>query len=57
MKSKTSLFSPGLSRNILSRFWPLWLIYLGVLLVQLPVAVSGYVSQGISARYTMECIL
>ena len=57
MKSKTSLFSPGLSRNILSRLWPLWLIYLGVLLVQLPVAVSGYVSQGISARYTMECIL
>lgn len=57
MKSKTSLFSPGLSRSILSRFWPLWLIYLGVLLVQLPVAVSGYVSQGISARYTMECIL
>lgn len=57
MRSKTSLFSPGLSRNILSRFWPLWLIYLGVLLVQLPVAVSGYVSQGISARYTMECIL
>lgn len=57
MKSKTSLFSPGLSRNILSRFWPLWLIYLGVLLVQLPVAASGYVSQGISARYTMECIL
>lgn len=57
MRSKTSSFSPGLSRNILSRFWPLWLIYLGVLLVQLPVAVSGYVSQGISARYTMECIL
>ena len=57
MKSKTSLFSPGLSRNILSRFWPLWLIYLGLLLVQLPVAISGYVSQGISARYTMECIL
>lgn len=57
MRSKTYLFSPGLSRNILSRFWPLWLIYLGVLLVQLPVAVSGYVSQGISARYTMECIL
>ena len=57
MKSKTSLFSPGLSRNILSRFWPLWLIYLGLLLVQLPVAVSGYLAQGISARYTMECIL
>ena len=57
MKSKTYLFSPGLSRSILSRFWPLWLIYLGVLLVQLPVAVSGYVSQGISVRYTMECIL
>lgn len=57
MKSKTSLFSPGLSRNILSRFWPLWLLYLGALLVQLPVAVSGYLAQGISARYTMECIL
>ena len=57
MRSKTSSFSPGLSRNILSRFWPLWLIYLGALLVQLPVAVSGYLAQGISARYTMECIL
>lgn len=57
MKSKTSLFSPGLSRNILSRFWPLWLLYLGALLVQLPVTVSGYLAQGISVRYTMECIL
>lgn len=57
MRSKTYLFSPGLSRNILSRFWPLWLVYLGLLLVQLPVAVSGYLAQGISARYTMECIL
>lgn len=46
MKSKTSLFSPGMSRNILSRFWPLWLIYLGVLLVQLPVAASEYLSYG-----------
>ena len=46
MKSKTSLFSPGLSRNILSRFWPLWLIYLGVLLVQLPVTASEYLSYG-----------
>lgn len=57
MRSKTYLFSPGLSRNILSRFWPLWLLYLGALLVQLPVTVSGYLAQGISARYTMECIL
>ena len=46
MKSKTSLFSPGLSRNILSRFWPLWIIYLGLLLVQLPVTLSGYLSYG-----------
>lgn len=46
MKSKTSLFSPGLSRNILSRFWPLWLLYLGALLVQLPVTLSGYLSYG-----------
>ena len=57
MKSKTSLFSPGLSRNILSRFWPLWLLYLGLLLVQLPVTVSGYLAQGISVRYTMDRIL
>lgn len=57
MKSKTSLFSPGLSRNILSRFWPLWLLYLGALLVQLPVTVSGYLAQGISVRYTMDRIL
>lgn len=46
MKSKTSLFNPGLSRSILSRFWPLWLIYLGVLLVQLPVTASEYLSYG-----------
>ena len=57
MKSKTSLFSPGLSRNILSRFWPLWLFYLGLLLVQLPVTVSGYLAQGINVRYTMDRIL
>ena len=57
MKSKTSLFSPGLSRNILSRFWPLWIIYLGLLLVQLPVTVSGYLAQGVSALYTMDRIL
>ena len=46
MRSKTYLFSPGLSRNILSRFWPLWLVYLGLLLVQLPVTLSGYLSYG-----------
>lgn len=46
MRSKTSSFSPGLSRNILSRFWPLWLVYLGLLLVQLPVTLSGYLSYG-----------
>ena len=57
MKSKTYLFSPGMSRNILSRFWPLWLLYLGALLVQLPVTVSGYLAQGISVRYTMDRIL
>lgn len=57
MKSKTSLFSPGLSRNIISRFWPLWIVYLGVLLVQLPFTVSGYLAQGVSALYTMDRIL
>lgn len=57
MRSKTSLFSPGLSRNILSRFWPLWLIYLGVLLVQLPVTASGYLAPGVSVRHTMDRIL
>ena len=40
MQSKTlsskGLFSPALFRNNLSRFWPLWMLYLAVWLLAMP---------------------
>lgn len=57
MKSKTSLFSPGLSRNIISRFWPLWLIYLGMLLMQLPFTASEYLTPEATEQYIASRIL
>lgn len=36
MKSKTSFFNRGISRNLLRRFWPLWAAYLAVLLLLVP---------------------
>lgn len=57
MRSKTYLFSPGLSRNILSRFWPLWLIYLGMLLMQLPFTASEYLTPEATEQYIASRIL
>ena len=33
MKSRTSFFNPAVSKNLLKRFWPLWLAYFLVLLL------------------------
>ena len=41
MKSKTSFFEPALLWNFIRRFWPLWLVYLVLTLVNLPVALVG----------------
>lgn len=57
MKSKTSLFSPGLSRSILSRFWPLWLLYFGFLSLSLPITLSSYLTPGADQPYIVGRIL
>ncbi len=47
MKSKTSFFDPGVSRNLLRRCWPLWTAWTVLLLFLLPVSLtrlSGFVS-------------
>ena len=33
MKSRTSFFNPAISKNLLKRFWPLWLAYFLILLL------------------------
>jgi len=38
MKSKTSFFNWGISKNLLKRCWPLWAAYLIVLIIALPVS-------------------
>ena len=48
MKSKTSFFEPALLWNFIRRFWPLWLVYLVLTLVNLPVALVGNTEQPIS---------
>lgn len=42
MRSKTSCFNMGLCKSLLKRFWPLWLAWLCLLLVQLPIRLSGH---------------
>lgn len=37
MKSKISLFNPGIAKNLLRRFWPLWSAYFAVIVYLLPV--------------------
>lgn len=36
MQSRTSFFNPGLSRNLLRRYWPIWAGWLIILLLALP---------------------
>lgn len=36
MKSKISFFNRGISRNLFRRFWPLWAVYLALLLLLVP---------------------
>ena len=42
MKSKTSLFNWSISKNLLKRYWPMWLAYLVLMIVVLPVDVAQY---------------
>ncbi len=49
MKSKIFFYNIGIARNLLRRFWPLWLAYLGVLL-QAPLRLFGFLSRFNSAR-------
>ena len=41
MKSKTSCFNRGLARSLLRRFWPLWAVWFGALLLVLPVDLAS----------------
>ena len=43
MKSKTSFFDPGVSRNLLRRCWPLWTAWTVLLLFLLPVILAKVV--------------
>lgn len=42
MRSRTSFFNPGLAKSLAKRFWPLWLGYLAVLMLALPINLSTY---------------
>lgn len=53
MRSKTSCFNMGLCKSLLKRFWPLWLAWLCLLLVQLPMKISSYAG---SEWYRLEII-
>ena len=41
MKSKMSFYNTGLGKNLLKRFWPLWLLYFLMLMVELPFDIAG----------------
>lgn len=60
MQSKTlsfkGLFSPALFRNNLSRFWPLWAIYLAVYLITMPTA-QFLILFGHERQWTEQMIL
>lgn len=45
MRSRTSLFNPGLAKSLVKRFWPLMLAYLAVLLLTLPLQLSSLTGQ------------
>ena len=36
MKSKTSVFDTGIFKNLLKRFWPVFLVYFIILFLSLP---------------------
>ena len=41
MKSRTSFYNKGFGLNLLRRFWPLWALWLAVLLLAAPLSVAG----------------
>ena len=51
MKSKTSFFNRGLSKNLLRRFWPLWVAYFAVLLLSFCFPLPQQLEQ--TAHYAM----
>lgn len=59
MNLRTSLFNSGLSRNLIKRYWPIWLAYFAALLLLLSASVSGELNIGYanSAIYVNRQIL
>ena len=43
MKSRTSFYNRGFGLNLLRRFWPLWALWLAVLLLAAPLNVAGVI--------------
>lgn len=41
MKSKMSFYNTGVGKNLLKRFWPLWVLYFLLLVAALPMEISG----------------
>ena len=44
MRSRTSLFNPGLSKSLLKRFWPLWTVWFWLLIFILPFNISSEIA-------------
>ena len=56
MKSKTSLFNWSISKNLLKRYWPMWLAYLVLMIIVLPVDVAQFDYNNSSYYYYYESI-
>ena len=41
MKSKTSVFDKGIFKNLLKRFWPVFLVYFIILVLSAPEELPG----------------
>jgi len=50
----TSFFNPGLSKNLLKRFWPMWAVYLAGMLLFLPVSLTNMDSQADRAWWVLN---
>lgn len=51
MSSKTSCFNPALFKKTVSRFWPVWTTYLGILLVSVPLSLAERLSWSSETNY------
>ncbi len=52
MKSRTSLYNPGLGKNLLKRCWPLWVIWFGTLILIAPVNLASEISRCVRYNFT-----